>query len=154
MNSRQVPLSKIIKYVDDICWSCPSTSSSYNHIEDSLPFSATAETPEQQFLERGGSRRPPWVMVKAVPLQQWCSREVQESVWGLWGCHKLCDCRSALRHIMSPTRQSLSSVSTCTSRILQLKSFATLFVHLLIATSAQALVCVVAETGDSKKHQV
>lgn len=89
MNSQQVPLSKIIKYVDDICWSCPSTSSSYNHIEDSLPFSATAETPEQQFLERGGSRRPPWVMVKAVPLQQWCSREVQESVWGLWGCHKL-----------------------------------------------------------------
>lgn len=86
------------------------------------------------------------MMVKAVPEQQ-CGHEV--SVWGPWSYPKLCD-----RPIMSPTTQSLSSLSTCISRILQLKSSATLFVPLLIATSVQALVCVVAETRDYRKHQV
>lgn len=50
--------------------------------------------------------------------------------------------------------QSLISVSTCTSRILQLKSSATLFALLLIAASARAFMCVVAETRDYRKHQV
>ena len=109
-------------------------------------FLSQPQQKHPSFLEWVITRRPPRVMIKAVPQQQWCGHEVQESVQGLQVCPKLCDYRSTLRHIVSPTSQSLSSVSTCISNILQLQASATLLVWLLIVASVHALVCVVAET--------